>query len=403
MGVTLNVRKKIALVTPWPPQASGIADYAYDLASCMIGPALDVHVVTNEGAPVHLAGVTMHHVDELAAGTLNLAAFDGILVQLGNHPKFHGYMLEIIRDFRCTVELHDVLLHHCLMGEGGLAANADQYYGWLADAYGRGVSDQFRQFLGGNGDILKCPIATQYPGSDFITSRASHVIVHSNHAKSVLVASGRVSDVTVVNLGQRLCDGGDEIMPEQERVRIGIFGGVQKNRQVDATLAALAKIDRQFSNWSLDIVGAVDADCAHFMEAEHIQGIREKVTLHGRLPLEQFQRTMQECDIVVSLRNPTMGETSAIVIRAMQMGLVSVVSDVGWYSELPGCVLKIDNANVLRDLERLLLALLGDRSLRAFLRRKTADYAAQRLDPRVLTDDILYLTLYGSEDESCVN
>jgi hypothetical protein len=37
----------------------------------------------------------------------------------------------------------------------------------------------------------------------------------------------------------------------------------------------------------------------------------------------------------VSLRFPTMGETSGMVVRALTAGRPQIVSDVGWFSELP--------------------------------------------------------------------
>ena len=51
---------------------------------------------------------------------------------------------------------------------------------------------------------------------------------------------------------------------------------------------------------------------------------------------------MAACDIHVSLRSPTMGETSGTAIRALSLGKPLVVSDVGWFSELPdGVALKV--------------------------------------------------------------
>jgi len=38
----------------------------------------------------------------------------------------------------------------------------------------------------------------------------------------------------------------------------------------------------------------------------------------------------------VNLRHPTMGETSGSVIRGLSLAKPVVVSDVGWFSELPG-------------------------------------------------------------------
>src|SRR5439155_7586869 len=41
---------------------------------------------------------------------------------------------------------------------------------------------------------------------------------------------------------------------------------------------------------------------------------------------------------LVNLRYPTMGETSGSVIRALSLGKPLLVSDVGWFSELPDTV-----------------------------------------------------------------
>src|ERR1700730_18335785 len=44
---------------------------------------------------------------------------------------------------------------------------------------------------------------------------------------------------------------------------------------------------------------------------------------------------MGACDVHVCLRWPYMGETSAVAVRALSLGKPLVVSDVGWFSELP--------------------------------------------------------------------
>ena len=51
---------------------------------------------------------------------------------------------------------------------------------------------------------------------------------------------------------------------------------------------------------------------------------------------------MAACDVLVNLRSPTMGETSGSVIRGLALGKPMLVSDVGWFAELPdGVALKI--------------------------------------------------------------
>jgi glycosyltransferase involved in cell wall biosynthesis len=47
---------------------------------------------------------------------------------------------------------------------------------------------------------------------------------------------------------------------------------------------------------------------------------------------------MAGVDVSVNLRHPTMGETSGSVIRSLTLGKPLVVTDTGWFSELPGSV-----------------------------------------------------------------
>jgi glycosyltransferase involved in cell wall biosynthesis len=60
------------------------------------------------------------------------------------------------------------------------------------------------------------------------------------------------------------------------------------------------------------------------------------------VPEDRMWSLMAACDVLVNLRYPTMGETSGSVIRAMSLGKPLVVSDVGWFAELPDeAVLKV--------------------------------------------------------------
>jgi glycosyltransferase involved in cell wall biosynthesis len=44
---------------------------------------------------------------------------------------------------------------------------------------------------------------------------------------------------------------------------------------------------------------------------------------------------MADCDVHVNLRSPTMGETSGTAIRALSLGKPLIVSEMGWFGELP--------------------------------------------------------------------
>ena len=91
---------------------------------------------------------------------------------------------------------------------------------------------------------------------------------------------------------------------------------------------------------------------------------------------------LMACDVLVSLRWPTMGETSASVIRALAAGRPTIVSDVGWFSELPDSVVaKVPvGPHEVETLAAYLDALAADPALRARMGHAAAQYARREYD-----------------------
>ncbi|MGH3141649.1 MAG: glycosyltransferase family protein, partial [Gaiellales bacterium] len=106
----------------------------------------------------------------------------------------------------------------------------------------------------------------------------------------------------------------------------------------------------------------------------------------GYVDEERLWSLMESCDTVVSLRSPTMGETSGTVVRALSAGIPLVVSDVGWFSELPDTV-AVKVAPDEREVETLaaeLERLLRDHAARysmgaAALELATTEHAVDRV------------------------
>ena len=104
-------RPRIALVTPWPPERSWIADYNLRLAA-ELGRRVDVDVIV--GGPVDLyaapsaRGVRLIEVREFEQFG-DLLQHDRVLYCMGN-SEFHGHVYELLRRRPGAVVLHDVRL-----------------------------------------------------------------------------------------------------------------------------------------------------------------------------------------------------------------------------------------------------------------------------------------------------
>jgi glycosyltransferase involved in cell wall biosynthesis len=64
----------------------------------------------------------------------------------------------------------------------------------------------------------------------------------------------------------------------------------------------------------------------------------EGLVLESWVDERRLWSLMAGSDVLVNLRHPTMGETSGSVIRGLSLGKPLVVSDVGWFAELPADV-----------------------------------------------------------------
>jgi glycosyltransferase involved in cell wall biosynthesis len=146
---------------------------------------------------------------------------------------------------------------------------------------------------------------------------------------------------------------------EGRPVEIASFGHITTEKGIERTLAALAALGNSY-DFRYTLVGQPDGfDVAELVRSH---GLTSRVNVTGFVTLEEFKARIRSTDIAVNLRERTVGETSASVCRIMAAGVPVLVSDVGWFSELPDdAVVKIDAGDG------------SDAQLRAFLARLITD------------------------------
>src|SRR4029079_11564980 len=122
---------------------------------------------------------------------------------------------------------------------------------------------------------------------------------------------------------------------------IGCFGFLNMNKRIPELLEAFASFRRQRPGARLLLVGAAGERFDVQRRLERL-GLAEGVTRLDYVPEAGLWSLMAACDALVNLRYPTVGETSGSVIRALSLGKPLIVSDVGWFHELPDdVVLKV--------------------------------------------------------------
>lgn len=367
------------MVAPWPPQSSGIADYAMGLREGLLSAGFTVDVYTNADVG---ASDDIHHIRSVEEAIAALSGYDRVLVQLGNHPDFHAYMVPIIASLgeRSVVELHDVRLDHMLPG---LNYSGDPNFirRWLLANYG---TDQ--------------PASDLRPISDVVCRRASKVIVHSQYAATWLGRLG-VADIDVVDLSYDLAAVRDsksiELM-EGDLVHIGVFGTFQKSRQIPLVIAALEILHaHNVGGWRLHLVGRPCEGYDELLALMASSPIRDRITVHESVPIHRFLALLKTMDVHVALRSPTMGETSGVVVQGLALGVPTIVTNVGWYAELPDIVEKIPEVEGLFKLTTALYRHITDSDRKRSVSGKTRNFAAEAYDIRDRAKEIGQIILNG--------
>ena len=91
-----------------------------------------------------------------------------------------------------------------------------------------------------------------------------------------------------------------------------------------------------------------------FAELDKLSAI-SNINVSSNLSDKDFQEKMSQLHILINYRKSYKGEASLSVIEAMRFGVIPIVRDIGWYSELPNDLVKklkssAEIKNVLVDL-----------------------------------------------------
>jgi glycosyltransferase involved in cell wall biosynthesis len=303
-----------------PPSRSGIADY-----STLLLPALreriEQVVVVEPGARRPAADIALYHI--------------------GNSPEAHGWIVDALRERPGVVVLHELVLHHLI---AGITIGRGDARGYL-DAMERELGVAGRLIgLGVLDNLLPLPWETQperFPLTGTVLDLAQGLIVHSGYVEQGVRDAGY--DRALWRIPHPAWP--DETVAPAELAGdplVGCFGHLNMNKRIPQLIEAFVLLRERRPGARLLLVGEATErfDLDRRLERLGLGG--DALIRESYVPEERFRALMAACDVLVNLRSPTMGETSGSVIRGLALGKPMLVSDVGWFAELPdGVALRI--------------------------------------------------------------
>jgi glycosyltransferase involved in cell wall biosynthesis len=299
---------RVAYYSPLPPERSGIADY-----SALLLPAL----------------ARLVEIEVVRRGRTRPVAADVALFHIGNHPEAHGWIVDALKRRPGVVVLHDFVLHHLV---AGLTIGRKDGHGYLA-AMERDAGIPGRLLAHGVLDgRVPPPWETQpdeFPLVGEVLANATGLIVHSHYVEQRARESGYRGPVWRI---EHPAWPTVPVEPAEVEGRpvFGCFGHLNASKRIPQLIEAFEVVRLRHPRAKLLLVGPAspgfDVDRLVTDGVERIDYVDE----------ERLWSLLAACDACISLRAPTMGETSGSAIRALSLGRPLVVSDLGWFSELPG-------------------------------------------------------------------
>jgi glycosyltransferase involved in cell wall biosynthesis len=350
---------RVAYYSPLPPERSGIADY-----SALLLPALrerlDVAVARPRKPLLRPADVALYHV--------------------GNNPQAHGWIVDALRRRPGVVVLHDLVLHHLVAGLTLARGNAAGYIAAMERDGGEDARRLAESVAAGRGQAPWETAPERYPLAGEILDHATGLIVHSRYTQEGARAEGYSGRIWRIPLAAAP-------VPDVEPATIagspviGSFGHVNPAKRIPQLLRAFARLLEHQPSAKLVLAGQVAPGFELDRRIEGL-GLGDAVISEGYVDDRRLWALMAACDVIVSLRAPTMGETSAAALQALALGKPLVVSDLGWFAELPDAVARRVpvGGREIDVLAEVLDELCADESLRRELGQAAVEYVRDEHD-----------------------
>jgi glycosyltransferase involved in cell wall biosynthesis len=315
---------RIDYYSPLPPERSGVADY-----SAMLLPALEERLDVNvrrrrRRAARRKARIGVYH--------------------LGNDARRHGWIVRALRNRPGVVVLHEVGLHELIASLTLGRGDTNAYLRAVERESGRETRLLAQASLSGLLPPLWETRPLDVPLLGGVLEHALGVIVHSRFAADSVRRRGYEGPIRSVPFpGYPVPEVEPLAIARRRFPVVSSLGAATSGKRVPQLLRAFARLRRALPGAVLVLAGAGSDRIQLAARLERL-GLRtgQDVLTLGHVTDAEFWGLLKRSDICVSLRWPTLGETSASVVRALGLGKCVVVSDVGWYAELPdGVAVKV--------------------------------------------------------------
>ena len=350
---------KAMLVTPFPPQPTGLADYAMRILALTKDHVEWTVAYPREGCPVD--DFACIPISDLTEKHFNVP----VVYQVGNSPHC-GEVIEALLTYGGTGLFHETNMHHVLRDWANRSGDWRSYNDHVTTDY-REEAQEFLKVMG-----KKARSSSEYdrrlrthPLVGKLASSTKLIAVLSDTAKIEIEKLAHGTPVIRMGFLPDFLERAKKPDKNRDTVTIGIAGTFHFGRSWEEMVKAVEML-RRTVDCQLLIAGA------GWPETDH-----SWITVTGRLPDKEFREELEKFDIAMDLRNHTCGETSASMMDILRSGIPAVVTSEGTFRDIPAtAVLRIPYESGAGGAYAALKYLLNNDSVRSSISEAAGRYFA---------------------------
>ncbi|KTD36484.1 Glycosyl transferases group 1 [Legionella nautarum] len=318
---------------------------------------------------------------------------DAVIYQIGDNYAFHQGCLTWLPYLPGVVCLHDFFLGNLF--NAWAQHHRAEAKNILKIWYGSAASDEYFRHKDINSFIEGT--RNSYPMTEWLCSMARAVITHSSWQIGRVLDScpGPVHVVPLAydapNLSIEQIEAAEE---KSKKFSILTVGNVNKNKRAASIIQAIGanRVLRKKIIYQLvgDISSATKRELTRLAKKQKVE-----LVISGEVDDAALAQAIYKADLVTCLRWPALEAASASTIEALLYGKATIVTDTGFYREIPkDCTIKINPNNEIAEiaavLEKLeknpeLLKELGLQAKKWAMKTFTADNYALKLIETIVT------------------
>ena len=368
-------KRKIAWLSPLPPQRSGIANYSYWLVKAL-KPHLDIDLYYETELP-DAELQREFDVYPMSLFPERHETYDEVIYHLGNNSIFHKKIYQLAWRFPGTVVLHDYNLSAFMHYAFYLQADWQLYEQALVNSNGeperkglQGLVPQLRRNVNG------------LPMSYAVVNKSRKVIVHHRWVKNQFSHNEHIEVIPMfakINISPTA----DQIEAFRKKFAIKdthflitCLGFVNRNKLPELQVRVVKALVAQGMPVQLVFAGETSPEVRSLQKEVEASEYGEYITFTGYLDETDYFAAVFASDVVINLRNPSMGEASLTLMHALAAAKPAIISDLNQYQEFPDrvCWKLTHDENEADLLFEYLTVLLSNKSVRAAMSENAANY-----------------------------